>query len=73
MGGSDQQLPTKVHVKKGMSNSGKVMRYYLNYSSEAKNFVYPYNAGKELLTGKPVKAGQELSLLPWDLMIVEEQ
>ncbi len=73
MSGSDQQLPAQVRVKKGTSNSGKVMRYYLNYSSEAKRFVYPYNAGKDLLADKLIKAGQELNLLPWDLMIVEEQ
>jgi len=71
--GKDQQLPGQVRVKKGVSNSGKVIRYYLNYSSEAKSFVYPYNAGKDLLTNKPLKTGQEVSLPPWDLVIIAEQ
>ena len=71
--GPDQELPSAVRVKHGVNRSGRTLHYYLNYSSEAQTFKYPYGAGIELLTQTPVTPSQSLTLEPWDLMIMEEK
>ncbi len=69
---ADQQLPPPVQVKHGAAGSGRPMHYYLNYSGVTQNIQYPYGAGVDLLTGKAIAPHQEVSLAPWDLIIVEE-
>jgi beta-galactosidase len=71
--GVDQQLPAKVRVKKGSANDGKMMRYYLNYSGETQTFAYPYATGTNLLGNKSIEKGQEVTLAPWDLVIIKER
>jgi len=71
--GSDQQLPAPVRVKHGTNRQGKVLHYYLNYSSDPQNVQYPYKAGQDLLTNSPIAASQSLTLKPWDLAIIEER
>jgi len=70
--GADQQLPALVRVKHGTNRDGKQLHYYLNYSSEAKSFPYPYAAGTDLLTGSAIAPKQTIALKPWDLAIIEE-
>jgi beta-galactosidase len=70
--GADQQLPAKLHAQRGVNGFGKTLRYYFNYSDAAIGFKYPHHAGTELLTGKSVASGQDVSVAPWDLLIVEE-
>jgi len=70
---NDQKLPTTVHVQHGVNRDGKRLHYYFNYSSDAQKAAYAYAAGTNLLDGKAVAAGQELTLAPWDLAIVEEK
>jgi beta-galactosidase len=69
---SDQQLPAGVHVQHGTNHTGKRLHYYFNYSSGDVKAAYSYGGGTNLLDGKPIARGQELSLGPWDLAIVEE-
>jgi beta-galactosidase len=71
--GADQQLPAAVHVQHGVNRLGKRLHYYFNYSGAEVKAAYSYGAGTNLLDGKPVAAGQELTLAPWDLAIVEEK
>ena len=68
----DQQLPPNVRVKHGISNEGRNLHYYLNYSSAASHFTYSYASGSDLLTGNTINKDTELTLKPWDLVIVEE-
>jgi beta-galactosidase len=68
----DQQLPASVHVRHGANRDGKQIHYYLNYSSETKTAPYTYAAGKDLLTNASISANQQITLNPWDLVIVEE-
>jgi beta-galactosidase len=68
----DQQLPASIRAKHGVDNAGKPLHYYLNYSSAEQRFVYPHGAGVDLLTGKTIGERQEVTLAPWDLIIVEE-
>jgi beta-galactosidase len=71
--GPDQELPAHVQVKTGTGNNGRVMRYYLNYSSAPTRFSYLHKQGVDLLTNKTIAHRQEVELAPWDLVIVEEQ
>jgi len=59
-------------VKHGIANDGRRMHYYLNYSGAEGNFKYSYAAGEDLLTGKPIANGEQVTLKPWDVAIVEE-
>jgi beta-galactosidase len=51
---------------------GKTLHYFLNYSSSAQSFVYSGHPGVDLLTVRAIKPAQEVSLGPWDVVIVEE-
>jgi len=70
--GPDQQLPPPVRVKHGVNRAGRTLHFYLNFSSQSQSLTYPYRAGRELLTDRPVLRGATLILAPWDLAIVEE-
>jgi beta-galactosidase len=71
--GSDQQLPSAIHVVNGIDRLGKRLHYYFNYSEAPESFAYAYAAGKDLLTDAPVINSQRVTLKAWDLAIVEEQ
>ena len=69
----DQKLHFPLITKSGKNLSGKTLRYFFNYSAQAKTFTYTQgNNGTELLTGKKVAKNAELSLKPWDVLIIEE-
>jgi beta-galactosidase len=71
--GPDQNLPASIRVKHGVNRSGKSLHYYLNYSSNTQSFGYPYRAGVDLLTQANVMPSQNLTVKPWDVVIVEEK
>jgi beta-galactosidase len=68
----DQQLPTSVRVKHGISRDGRSLHYYLNYSSEPEAVTYTYASGTDLLTARLLSRGQKTILAPWDVIIVKE-
>jgi beta-galactosidase len=51
---------------------GKQLHYYFNYSAAEVKVPYAYAAGTNLLDGSTVGKGDDLTLAPWDLAIVEE-
>jgi beta-galactosidase len=71
--GPDQSLPASVRAKHGTNRSGKMVHYFLNYSSEEQTFSYSYGAGTELLTQAGVTQSQKVTLKPWDLALIEEK
>jgi beta-galactosidase len=71
--GPDQELPASVRVKHGTNRSGRVIHYYMNYSSDSQTFKYPCKPGEDLLTGTAVGPAQALTLKAWDLVIIEER
>ncbi|NWF88350.1 MAG: beta-galactosidase [Ignavibacteriaceae bacterium] len=73
LGGPEQLLPENVRLRQGISNKGKKMRYFLNFSSTVQKFNYAFKEGTEILTSRVVKTNQELEIQPWDLAIIEEQ
>lgn len=60
-----------VIMKKGVNEAGKTVRYYFNYSSKEQKVEYAYEDGTELIHEAAVKAGEELTIAPWDLKIIE--
>ena len=72
--GPDQKLPAEVRVKHARNRQGKVLHFYLNYSSTPQMVPYVYASGTNLLSQNgSVARGQSLLLQPWDLAIVEEK
>jgi len=71
--GPDQSLPPSVRAKHGTNRSGKMIHYYLNYSSTEQTFSYPHKAGSDLLSQTAVAPSQKITLKPWDLVLIEEK
>lgn len=72
LAGPDQKLPGQVKVRHGRNAHEKLLHYYLNFSGNQQEFVYPYRRGSDLLTGAAVRSGATVTLKPWDLVIVME-
>jgi len=73
LGGPEQFLPVNIRLRQGISNNGKVMRYFLNFSNGVQKFNYNFNNGTDVLTKNNFAKGDELTLQPWDLAIIEEK
>jgi beta-galactosidase len=71
--GPDQALPLSVRAKHGANRNGKMIHYYLNYSSTELTFGYLHKAGKDLLTQAAVSPSQKITLKPWDVVVIEEK
>ena len=65
-------LPEKVRLRQAVARDGKALRFYLNFSGEPQSFAYAHAPGTELLSQKPVAAGERLTLGPWDLAVIRE-
>ena len=61
-----------VIIRKGTNDLGKCVRYILNYSAEEQNVVYHGADGTELFSEEYVQDGESITVLPWNLKIVEE-
>ncbi|UCF39366.1 MAG: beta-galactosidase [Acidobacteriota bacterium] len=70
--GPDQDLPPAVRVKHATSNDGKTVHFYLNYSSESQTVTYSNSSGSDLLSGQAVAQGSNVTIAPWDLLIIFE-
>lgn len=72
MVGPDQQLPAAVHARTGVNGLHHTLHYYFNYSGAPVSFSYPHRSGTDLLTAAQVGSAQTITLIPWNLAIVEE-
>lgn len=61
-----------VIVRKGINDLNKCVRYILNYSAEEQNVIYHGANGTELFSEESVQDGNTVTVLPWNLKIVEE-
>lgn len=61
-----------VIIRKGTNNLGKCVRYILNYSAEEQNVVYHGADGTELFSEESVQDGDTVTVLPWNVKIIEE-
>ncbi len=57
--------------KSGINEAGKMINYYFNYSSNPEKFVYDGPTGTELISGSPIKTGDETTLPEWSIIITE--
>ena len=69
----DSGLPPKVRARQLVDRDGRRVHFYLNFSAEPQSFAYPHAASTDLLNGRPVAAGQGLTLAGWDLAVVREE
>lgn len=61
-----------VIVRKGTNDLCKCVRYILNYSAEEQNVVYHGADGTELFSEESVQDGDTVTVLPWNVKIIEE-
>jgi beta-galactosidase len=71
--GPDQELKFPLVTRSGVNQRRKAVHYYFNYSATPGTVRYPHGAGRELLAGTAVGAGQQLQLAPWGVQIIEEK
>jgi beta-galactosidase len=69
---ANQDLPPAVKLRNGRNSAGKLLHYYFNFSGQQQLVTYSQGDGSDVLTGGSVKRGETFKLLPWDLLIVEE-
>jgi beta-galactosidase len=65
-------LPEKLRLRQAVNRDGRALRFYMNFSGEPQAFTYPHRAATELVSQKPVAAGERVTLGPWDLAIMRE-
>jgi len=70
----DEALQTHFPLitKVGTNGFGHRVRFVYNFSAAPRSYVNAGGQATELLGGTAVKGGQELSIGPWDLVILEE-
>lgn len=61
-----------VIIRKGTNDLGKCVRYILNYSAEEQNVVYHGADGTELFSEESMQDGDTVTVLPWNVKIIEE-
>ena len=59
-------------TRSGKNDQGKTIRFYLNYSGKDQSCLFNFDKGVELLSNRALKKGDQVSLKPWDVLIVEE-
>jgi beta-galactosidase len=69
--GDDQAITFPLIVRTGVNAEGKTIKYFFNYSALPATLNYPHPAGQELLGGVNITNGQQLSLEPWGVKIIE--
>jgi len=70
MWGIDQQLAFPLIVKTGVNRAGRTVRFYFNYSEDIQTFIYPYDDGRELLSGEIIEQGTPLNIERWGVRII---
>ncbi len=58
--------------KQGVNDYGNRITYLFNYSDAPATYAYRGGGAHALLTDSPVADGEELTLAPWDVIILEE-
>lgn len=72
IGGPEREFSWPVIVRSSVSAYGEKIHYILHYSEEEKKIVCPYEAVKELLSGKEYHKGEIILLKDWDVKILIE-
>lgn len=67
--GADLRFP--IIVRSGVNAHGRALHYLFNYSEAARGVTYPFEAGTELLSGRPIPQGSPVDLAAWGAAIIE--
>jgi beta-galactosidase len=65
-------LPAGVRVREAVGRDGRPVRFYLNFSPEARTLAISGGPALELLSGKTMKEGGALALDPWGVAVLRE-
>lgn len=65
-----QDLAGVVAVRRGRNVAGRDVAFLLNYSKDQVTFPAPV-PGRDVLTGRELKAGHDVTVAGWDLLVVE--
>jgi beta-galactosidase len=65
-------LPAEVRVKHAVLADGTPVHAFFNFSGKTQQFVYGSAGVLEVLSGRPIKKSQAVTLPPWDLAIIKE-
>jgi beta-galactosidase len=68
--GPEKSLPSTVRMRQGVNGKGERVVYLLNFSPGPAEFVWPWDSGEEILTGRRLEKGGKLSIGKWGLAIV---
>lgn len=69
---AEQNYNWPLIIRKGYNDLGKKINYYFNYSDGEIAFHYIHEDGQELTRKKEIRKNQEISISPWDFIVVEE-
>jgi beta-galactosidase len=67
--GDAQTLRFPVITKEGVNTKGKTIHYLFNYSAKPVTVRYPFENGKELLSGDLITKNNIVELEAWDLRL----
>lgn len=68
--GDAQALHFPVITKTGVNAAGRTVHYLFNYSDTQQTLNYPFETGRELLSGKVVNQKGVVVLAPWDVKVI---
>lgn len=63
-------LPASVRVRRAQNAAGRTLLFVFNYASAEVRFANRFGAGEDLLSKSNLAAGAEITIKPWDLMIL---
>ena len=66
---NDYRFP--VIFRSGKTPSGRQIHYVFNYSAGNRDVAYPFDSGKELISGQKVDKGQTITIKPWGVAVIE--
>lgn len=69
---ADAGLPPEIRAKHAVLADGTPVHSFFNFSPKTRTFVYGYPGSLEILSGRKILKSQEITLPPWDLVIVKE-
>lgn len=67
----NEKIHFPVILKRGKNDFDRMLCYYFNYSGTEQTVSHIENNGTELLSGKLISQGDQITISPWNVKIVE--
>ncbi|MBE0656580.1 MAG: beta-galactosidase [Bryobacteraceae bacterium] len=68
--GPEKSLPAAIRMRQGLNAQGERVVYLMNFSPLPAEFVWQWDGGEEILSGRRLANGARLSIGKWGLAIV---